>query len=50
MVTETDPKRILLNIAGKLPENSRNSFVDLQSQKKKTVKKTDRKNRLSIEG
>ena len=26
------------NIAGRLPENSRNSFVDLQSQK--TVKKT----------
>ena len=24
---------ILLNIAGRLPENSRNSFVDLQSQK-----------------
>ena len=23
------------NIAGRLPENSRNSFVDLQSQKKK---------------
>ena len=29
------------NIAGRLPENSRNSFVDLQSQK--TVKKTDQK-------
>ena len=35
------------NIAGRLPENSRNSFVDLQSQK--TVK-TDQKNRLFIEG
>ena len=33
---------ILTNIAGRLPENSRNSFVDLQS--KKTVKKTDQKN------
>ena len=31
-----------MNIAGRLPENSRNSFVDLQSQKK-TVKKTDQK-------
>ena len=30
-----------LNIAGRLPENSRNSFIDLQSQK--TVKKTDQK-------
>ena len=29
------------NIAGRLPENSHNSFVDLQSQK--TVKKTDQK-------
>ena len=31
-----------LNIAGRLPENSRNRFVDRQS--KKTVKKTDLKN------
>ena len=31
------------NIAGRLRENSGNSFVDLQSQKK-TVKKTDQKN------
>ena len=31
------------NIAGRLSENSRNSFVYLQSQKK-TVKKTDRRN------
>ena len=30
------------NIAGRLPENSRNRFVDQQS--KKTVKKTDQKN------
>ena len=30
------------NIAGRLPENSRNRFVDRQS--KKTVKKTDQKN------
>ena len=30
------------NIAGRFPENSRSSFVDLQSQKK-TVKKTDQK-------
>ena len=30
------------NIGGRLPENSRNSFVDQQS--KKTVKKTDQKN------
>ena len=29
------------NIAGRLPENSRNRFVDLHS--KKTVKKTDQK-------
>ena len=27
------------NIAGRLPENSRNSFVDLQSQKKLKQKK-----------
>ena len=32
----------ILNIAGRLPENSRNRFVDRQS--KKTVKKTDQKN------
>ena len=38
----------ILNIAGRLPENSRNSFVDLQSQK--TVKKTPKKIRLFIEG
>ena len=37
-----------INIAGRLPENSRNRFVDRQS--KKTVKKTDQKNRLFIEG
>ena len=36
------------NIAGRLPENSRNRFVDRQS--KKTVKKTGQKNRLFIEG
>ena len=36
------------NIAGRLPENSRNRFVDRQS--KKTVKKTDQKNPLFIEG
>ena len=30
-----------VNIAGRLPENSRNSFIDLQSQK--TVKKTEKK-------
>ena len=30
------------NIAGRLPENSRNRFVDRPS--KKTVKKTDQKN------
>ena len=30
------------NIAGRLPENSRNTFVDLQSQK--TVKNTVQKN------
>ena len=29
------------NIAGRLPENSRNSFIDLQSQK--TAKKTEQK-------
>ena len=33
---------ILTNIAGRLPENSRNSFVDLQTQK--TVKEADQKN------
>ena len=27
------------NIAGRLPENSRNSFADLQSQKKQQTKK-----------
>ena len=37
-----------VNIAGRLPENSRNSFVDLQSPK--TVKKTEQKNSLFIEG
>ena len=36
------------NIAGTLPQNSRNSFVDMQSKKSK--KKTDQKNRLFIEG
>ena len=36
------------NIAGRLPENSRNNFVDLQSQK--TVKQIDQKIRLLIEG
>ena len=35
-------KNRIKNIAGRLPENSRNSFVDLQS--KKTVKKTEQKN------
>ena len=35
-------KRKVKNIAVRLPENSRNSFVDLQSQKK--VKKADQKN------
>ena len=35
-------RKNLKNIAGRLPENSRNSFVDLQSQIK-TVK-TDQKN------
>ena len=37
-----------LNIAGRLPENSRNRFVDRQS--KKTVEKTDQKIPLIIEG
>ena len=37
-----------LNIAGRLPENSRNRFVDRQS--KKPVKKTDQKNSSFIEG
>ena len=27
-------KNLIKNIAGRLPENSRNSFVDLQSKKK----------------
>ena len=31
------------NINGRLPKNRRNSFVDLQSQKKNS-KKTDQKN------
>ena len=35
------------NIAGRLPENSRNRFVDRKS--KKTIKKTDQKIRLFIE-
>ena len=34
------------NIAGRLPENSRNSFIDLQSRK--TVKKTEQKLLCSI--
>ena len=33
------------NIAGSLPENGRNRFVDLQSQE---VKKTDQKRNLSF--
>ena len=37
-----------MNIAGTLPENSRNRFVDRLP--KKTVKKTDQKIRLFIEG
>ena len=37
------------NIAGRLPENSRNSFVDLQSQKNSKKKQT-KKFRLFIEG
>ena len=37
-----------INIAGRLPENSRNSFVDLQSQK--YSKKADKELRLFIEG
>ena len=32
-----------LNIAGRLPENSRNSFVDLQSQKKNSKKERPKK-------
>ena len=36
------------NIARRLPDYSRNSFVDLQS--KKTVKRTDQKNCLLIQG
>ena len=42
--SEEDAKEFshLYNTAGRLPKNSRNSFVDLQS--KKTVKKTDQKN------
>ena len=39
-------KQTYENIAGRLPENSRNSFVDLQSQK--TVIKTDQEIRLFI--
>ena len=38
----------LKNIAGRLPENSRNRFVDRQF--KKDGKKTDQKIRLFIEG
>ena len=34
-------RSLIKNIAGRLPENSRNRFVDRQS--KKTVKKTDQK-------
>ena len=48
MTKEKDWKKREKNIAGRLPENSRNRFVDRQS--KKTVKKTDQKNRLFIEG
>ena len=46
---EKNPIQKIENIAGRLPENSRNSFADLQSQKK-TVKKNDQKIRLFIEG
>ena len=38
-LTKTTSKK---NIAGRLPENSRNRFVDRQS--KKTVKKAEQKN------
>ena len=38
-----------INIAGRLPEDSRNSFVDLQSQKT-SKKKTDQKIRFFTEG
>ena len=41
-------EQILKNIAGRLPENSRNRFVDRQS--KKTVKKTEQRICLFIEG
>ena len=37
-----------MNIAGRLPENSRNSYVDPQS--KKTVKRQIKRIRLFIEG
>ena len=37
----------IINKAGRLPENSRKSFVDLQSQKNSKI---DQKNRLLIEG
>ena len=39
---KSDENVNLKNIAGRLPENSRNRFVDRQSEK--TVKKTDQKN------
>ena len=39
---------IIENIAGRLPENSRNRFVDRQS--KKNIKKDRQKNHLFIEG
>ena len=38
----TAVEKEILNIAGRLPENSRNSFVDLQTQK--NSKEADQKN------
>ena len=38
----------LFKIAGRLPENGRNSFGDLQSKKTVEVKKTDQKILFSL--
>ena len=37
-----------VNIAGRLPENNRNSFVDLQSQKKNSKKDRPKKFVISL--
>ena len=48
LVTKNEQDNEIKNIAGRLPENSRNNFVDVQSKKKQRKRQT-KKNHLSIE-